>query len=111
MSNSHLWEREKEINRPKIENLLIKEKKINFNPDPFFDVKEMSKHIGKVNEIPPVYKMNDQTEYKKKPIKNQLYVLPTQPPAILKSKLQYNNKISTTNNPNNFNNFLGSKKF
>jgi hypothetical protein len=110
IDNGHLWRRERELNMPKIEQLPIT-KKIHFNPDPYEDVKEMSKHIGKVNEIPPVYKMNDQTEYKTKPIKNQLYVLPTQPPAILKSQLQYNSKISTTNNPNNFNNFLGSKKF
>lgn len=103
MSNSHLFEMEKRLNNPIIRPI--------FNPDPYSDVKELSKHIGKVNNILPVYKMNDQTEYKTKPMKNNLYSIPTQKPAILKSKLEYNNKISTTNDPTNFNNFLGSKKF
>lgn len=103
MSNSHLFEMERRLNNPIIKPI--------FNPDPYSDVKELSKHIGKVNNILPVYKMNDQTEYKTKPIKNQLYVLPTQPPARLKSPMEYNNKISTSNNPTNFNNFLGSKIF
>lgn len=100
--NSHLWNRERELNAPKITK--------HVNPSPFDDVKETSKHIN--NIIRPVYKMNEQTEYKKTPIKNNLYELPKQVNLKPLEPKQYNNKISTINRlDNNISKYYGSKKF
>jgi hypothetical protein len=102
--NSHLLIRERELNAPKIN-------KLKFNPDPFEDVKTTINHIGRLNNIQPVYKMNEQTEYKKAPIKNILYELPKQNIKPLMKTQEFNNKISSINKPDNINKFYSSKKF
>jgi hypothetical protein len=86
------------------------QRKLIFNPDPYEDVKELQKHVNKVSEEMPIYKINENTEYKHKPIKNDLYKIP-EDTFNKRNENKYSNKISTLNKPDNFSKFYGSKKF